>query len=262
MRPQSKVDLDFTLYPVSLEKSTKQAFGMVSHPHRCIFIHIPKAAGQSIETAFLQSLGLSWESRKPLLLMQNDCPDIGPPYLAHLRAEEYVAYSYISPSIFEDYFKFTIVRNPWSRLVSTYKYLGYQRKCSFKYFLNEILESTLFSKKLHHVRPQCDYIYNSDDKLLVDFVGRFESLDEDFIIISNSAGLASNVLPHVNSSKHLESPLDLRPASIARYLNYNYRILIKNIPIYKDYRDYYDTESIKKVGLIYERDIDLLNYKY
>ena len=53
-------------------------------------------AGQSIEQVFLNSLGLTYETRKPLLLMPNAQPKIGLPYLAHLKADEYVKYHYIS----------------------------------------------------------------------------------------------------------------------------------------------------------------------
>ena len=59
--------------------------GMISHPHRTVFVHIPKCGGQSIETAFLADLGLGWKSRAPLLMGANDRPELGPPRLSHLR---------------------------------------------------------------------------------------------------------------------------------------------------------------------------------
>ena len=54
---------------------------VISHEHRCVFVHIPKCAGQSIETVFLEDLGLDWSNRSILLLRPNECPDIGPPRL-------------------------------------------------------------------------------------------------------------------------------------------------------------------------------------
>jgi hypothetical protein len=32
---------------------------MISHPHRTLFVHIPKCGGQSVEHAFLNALSLT-----------------------------------------------------------------------------------------------------------------------------------------------------------------------------------------------------------
>ena len=50
---------------------------MILHKHKSIFIHIPKVAGKSIENVFIQELGLTYKTRKPLLLIPNDQPEIG-----------------------------------------------------------------------------------------------------------------------------------------------------------------------------------------
>ena len=44
---------------------------MLSHQHKTIFIHVPKTAGQSIETLFLDDLGLKWDQRGSLLLRRS-----------------------------------------------------------------------------------------------------------------------------------------------------------------------------------------------
>lgn len=113
---------------------------MICHHHKCIFIHIPKTAGQSIEHVFLDLLGLTWETRAPLLLRFNDRKELGPPRLAHLKANDYVNFKYISEELFNSYFKFSFVRNPWSRLVSFYNYRKYYLFYNFKYFVMKHLE--------------------------------------------------------------------------------------------------------------------------
>lgn len=91
---------------------------MISSKHKCIFIHVPKTAGQSIEQLFLKENNLTWEGRSPLLLKPNNDPAIGPERLAHLYANEYVKFNHISQADFDEFYKFSFVRNPFDRLVS------------------------------------------------------------------------------------------------------------------------------------------------
>ena len=113
---------------------------MLCHKHKCIFVHIPKTAGQSIEKVFLESLQFD-ESRRPeLLLRPNNDPNKGPPRLAHLKAQDYFEYEYITKETFYKYFKFSFVRNPWDRAVSHYLYMVPERNISFEKFLNVTLK--------------------------------------------------------------------------------------------------------------------------
>ena len=88
-----------------------------------------------------------------------------------------------------------------------------------------------------HFKPQVEFIYNSIsdknyDRCLVDFVGRFESLHEDFKKICGLAGIENVSLPKVNSSSR------------------------------SSYRDYYDDRSIQIVRELYQQDINLFGYKF
>ena len=147
---------------------------MISHKHQCVFIHIPKTAGMSIETAFLDSLGLEFTKgqNEELLLTYNTDPKMGPPSLAHLTPKQYVGLNYLDQQTFEQYFKFAIVRDPWDRIVSIYRHFDFQRMMSFYSFLKYELPR-LFEERLYFVMPQVNYIYDESGKQLVDFVGRF-----------------------------------------------------------------------------------------
>lgn len=171
---------------------------MISQKHKCIFIHVPKVAGQSVEQFFVEDEGLTWSEREVLLLGRNDNPAMGPPRLAHLTATGYVQYGYIDEVTFNAYFKFAFVRDPWMRVFSLYKHLRYYPKISFEKFVREELPGTLWETKYWFVRPQADFVCNADGELIVDFLGRFENLQEDFATAMSWIGIQNASLPHAN----------------------------------------------------------------
>jgi hypothetical protein len=68
---------------------------VIIHKHKCIFIHIPKTAGMSIQQGF----GREHNHNHP-----------------HKKPEDF------SLSRWNSYFTFCFVRNPWDRLLSAYLY--------------------------------------------------------------------------------------------------------------------------------------------
>lgn len=240
---------------------------MISHKHRCIFIHIPKTGGMSVEQAFLKSLGLRFYlgQNAPLLLSYNKNLSIGPQSLAHLSPLDYVKHSYLSETLFNDYYKFAIVRNPWERMVSIYKHFSYHRYISFKTFL-EIEFPKLKADRYYFVKPQVEYIYDVDGNLLIDFVGRFENLETDFKFISNQVDYQVAPLEHINKSntrfkrygrghlKFVYKALKEKPY-LLKYLNLN-------ITVDKDYRTLYCDTTRSIVQDFYAEDIKMFNYSF
>ena len=106
---------------------------MICREFNCLFVHVPKAAGQSIEQFFMDRLGLDWESdRDQLLLGSNNDPSRGTEKLSHLTAAEYVECGHLSRQEFESLFKFSFVRDPYRRIVSEYLYRNYFHHFSFR----------------------------------------------------------------------------------------------------------------------------------
>jgi hypothetical protein len=229
---------------------------MVSHKHRCVFIHIPKTAGQSVEKVFLDLHGLDWEDRAPLLLRQNSNPEMGPPRLAHLKAADYVRYQYLSQSLFDSYFKFSFVRNPWTRIVSAYQYLGYEGLISFKSFVD--LLPGFLAEGDDFLCPQTDYLFCKGE-LRVDFVGRFENLQKDFDHVCRTLQLGSIELPHVNRTRK-KSGIRKRIHLLKRNPKLIRRLSFAKISS-KNYRDYYTPETIGKIRTIYLDDICRFGYE-
>ncbi len=233
---------------------------MLSHHHKCIFIHIPKNAGQSIEHVFLNDLGLTWENRAPLLLRPNNNPELGPPRLAHLQAGDYVKYKYVPQEMFDTYFKFAFVRNPYSRLVSFYRYLKYNQYVDFPTFVKDYLRQRVLDQDYWFVGPQYEYLYDpSSGNCLVDFVGKFENLQRDFDEACQRMGMAQREVPHVNDSKLVES---MPIASVRKKVkDLLASVTKKQIPKFTHFAEYYDDESRRIVAEIYAKDFELFGYE-
>ena len=230
---------------------------MLSHEYKCIFVHIPKVAGQSIEHVFLNLHGLTWETRSPLLLRANEDPELGPPRLAHLKASEYVSCGHITQEKFDSYFKFAFVRNPWSRLVSIYTYLGYFEVMPFKQFISEDFSSATAWEPHLFIKSQYDYLFDENGKQLVDYIGRFEDLQSGFNQVCSEMGLSEITLPYVNKTKKNVGGVQRLKKVIKQISPFH-----KNYSVPGSYTQYYDKESIQYVKNLYEKEIDIFEYRF
>ena len=228
---------------------------MISHKHKTIFVHIPKVAGQSIETMFLNDLGLDWNTRDELLLRKKKADEKGPARLAHLLARDYVPYGYINQDDFDSYFKFSFVRNPFSRTYSYYRYLGYANIISFKDFVNIVLRKKLKNNDFFFL-PQTDYLCDDTGQLLVDFVGRLESIKTDIKEVIRRSNLKEADLPYVNKSKN---ELSRGISKIIKNPLLLSRLKTRN-NLHEDYTKAYDQETVEIVSQFYADD--LVNFEY
>jgi hypothetical protein len=204
-------------------------------------------------------VGLTWETRAPLLLRGNDDPGLGPPRLGHLKAGEYVALGHLTAEQFESYFKFSFVRNPWDRIVSEYKYRGYPVKIDFKTYLFKHLPAPGWTDTYCHIIPQYDFLHDEAGKLLVDFVGRYERLQADFDKVCARVGIPPTSLPRVNRSLEEARPhtfrevrKQLRRAIWSREREHTFA----------HYSEYYDDESREFVGRLFRKDVEAFNYAF
>jgi hypothetical protein len=243
---------------------------MICNECKCLFVHIPKTAGQSIEQVFIDLLGLSWKKRSKLLLVENKDPLQGPPRLAHLTAQEYITHQYIEPSLFDSYYKFSFVRNPWSRLVSEYKY-RYFDLYDFKTFVFNYFPKSnddhydLGLDYYRHILPQYDFIYDSSGKQLVDFIGKFENLQIDFELICQQLEIKNITLPYRNKRINYNKNIPRICRKILKNLNVTPKFLMKNSISSskgKHYTEYYDNETKEFIDSIYDQDIRAFNYQF
>lgn len=227
---------------------------MICRPYNCVFVHVPKTAGQSIEQFFMDLLGLDWkEDREALYLHHNDDPALGTEKLAHLSASEYVDCGHVTQQEFSGFFKFSFVRNPWNRILSEYRYRNYFHHLSFKDFVFNKMPQPGFDDKYRHVMPQYDMLHDKDGKLLVDFVGRFETLQRDFDRVCEKLGLENSLLPHRNPSDKKSRDLKRRLRNIL-FMNGENR--------HHGLSDFYDDETREAVADYYRIDIETFGYQF
>lgn len=187
----------------------------------CIYIHIPKVAGTSINHALYgRTLGH---------------------YSAMEIREKF-------PQLYANCFTFSFVRNPWERTLSAYRFakkggtetMGVNNPMqhqipefdSFESFIHEWLANKKLSSLDYIFRPQSNFIYDQNDILIIDYLGRLENLDSDIREINK---------------------LTKKSISVPR-LNFT--------AAENNYRDYYNTNMLDLVAQIYKRDVQLFNYEY
>ncbi|MDU8885473.1 sulfotransferase family 2 domain-containing protein [Yeosuana sp. MJ-SS3] len=201
---------------------------MISHKYKCIFIHIPRTAGSSIEKWIC---GSDWwkidKQTKHLLASQ-----------AKSIYQEY----------WDSYFKFSFVRNPWDRSVSCLKhpeYFGilFDKRMNFNLYKERFKFPILVeydyrfyqAKDIVNNRHKENMVYQNILDKEIDFIGTYENLEKDLNFIKRELGIKDKF----EIKKSLEKS--------------NNRLA---------YQKYYDQKSIEEVNSLYKEDILKFNYSF
>lgn len=168
----------------------------IHHELKTIFVHIPKAAGSSITKA-LRQLNKERNRKK------------SPKIAKHAKAFE-IKYL-LGEDVWEEYFKFAFVRNPWDLMVSSYKWWrqkaqilpGHKktsdkiRKMSFEEFIKSKYGSYMINERYGNF---FDWL-TDDNKIIVDYVGKVETINQDWQKICEINNFRKIKIPHVNKSQ-------------------------------------------------------------
>lgn len=230
---------------------------MISTKHKCVFVHIPKCGGQSVEDIFIRENGLSWETREPLLLRANNDPEAGPPRLAHLTYQEYLSYCYISHELMQVYTSFAIVRNPYRRAESLYRFLGYDCAIPFGRFLRDVLVRQLEDKgELYwFVRPQHEFVCDASGTVCVDQIIRLEELDEKMPTVLQQLDITTTCIPHINqSNKRSVFKYWLARLNFAKNGCFSLRPVVASTAVW-------DWEAVAIVDRLYQQDFHCFGYQ-
>ena len=147
-----------------------------------IFIHIPKCGGTSIE----KTLG-------------------GSKYGGHSFASTLkIKYK----EIWESYYTFTIVREPFSRFASAYNYLKQRnlnpalqnKNILLSKDINDYIVNYFRTDSVLHMLPQYNFITDNDE-IIVDDVFKYEELENSWKKILTKLNVPIKELPHMNKTK-------------------------------------------------------------
>ena len=167
----------------------------ISYPFKTIFVHIPKCAGTSVEKYLGMGSAAQLFSYKPIKLTNikydkdlftlNELKDFEERTPQHLTVSQIK--KIIPEDVFNSFFKFSIIRHPYQRMISEYAYIHETptqktakfRNKPFATFVDEVLalsesdKLTLFDGHLEH---QKNYLYENDT-LCVDVVYKLEDFE-------------------------------------------------------------------------------------
>lgn len=209
-------------------------FDNISRERNFVFIHVPKNAGTSICKLLNLNLSRHYTLRE---------------YKQILGSKQYHAF-----------YSFAVVRNPFSRFLSLYNYarleesyyhsaINPERAIYGKHMDYDLLKEASVAEAAEYLKEgllvhnpphrqwnaQCFWLKDEDQKVDVDFIARFENIQDDIKEIMSAIGLQEKTdLPIINTSKS---------GSL-------------------HYRDVIDNETRKILEAYYAEDLQRFNYEF
>jgi len=184
----------------------------INHEKKAIFIHIPKNGGSYIAEILSKNYGFkNYYLHRPdhkLFCLEKDISVDKHENKIHGTLIYYKTSSYINKIMnmnenkWNNYYIFTFIRNPYDRIISGWNYCN-KYNISFDKFIN--LENIANSFDYWHVfMSQSRHLIGNKGKINVNYIGKFENLENDLKIILNNIGFKYiNHLPFKkNSKKH------------------------------------------------------------
>ncbi len=201
---------------------------MINHKYKCIFIHIPRTAGTSIEY---------WIGGEDWWHIESKTKHL----IASQARKIYAKY-------WDTYFKFSVVRNPWDRVVSSLRYPSYFGiKHTHRFEFDEYTIKFRYPVLIEHDfrfsdyadlitekhQQNCVYLNMLDEEL--DFIAKFEHLEQDMRHVQETLGIENNFPLHEMHGRSWRRP---------------------------QYREYYNKDDMLIVQNLYRNDIRSFGYDF
>ena len=205
--------------------------------HGFWFVDIPRTSSTSIKYELAKTYGITYAKR---VFTEGESPH---PWIfpSHLPAQE--MRRILGEELWENVFTFTFVRNPWDRMVSLFHYRkevgSIPKGISFRDYVLQfntpryLLKGHAYSSPVYYY-GLLEYIVDSDNNVIVDFIGRYENRTEDLRTIANRIScpeLDNICLQNTNKSN-------------------------------THYSEYYDDDTKDVISRVFEKDIDMFEYSF
>jgi hypothetical protein len=215
---------------------------LLSHQKKFLFVHIAKTGGTSVRAALQNQRWRDpyyapiWLASKLSGFVNHEVGIKLPRHAKAIAAKEMLPHEF-----YQTLFKFAFVRNPWDLQVSSYHHIRRERPHllnadeSFEAFLHRKLDTS--REWQYHIdtsiTPQTDYLVDLNGNLIVDFIGHYETLQQDFDHCCQRIGVPGIELPHRRKAED--------------------RLV---------YREYYTPDTQALVSRAFARDIEMLGYEF
>jgi len=237
---------------------------IVSHKYKFIFIRPTKVAGTSVQVNLAKQCddgdivtsvgGYDEKSDETKFVIK---PRNREGFHGHMFPDQIK--EKIDSEIWNNYFKFTIVRNPYDLMVSRYHWHWSRPEKKIK---DELIKSKI---KIHMVQPasyirllkrifnkrsksfaetmkyfdkqwkNTRYYFDENGKPICDFYIKYENLDEDYKKVCEKVGIPYEPLPRLKTKQRKKK---------------------------KHYSTYYDEKTKNRVSKIFKKELDFFDYKF
>lgn len=231
----------------------------INHDKKAIFIHIPKTGGTYIGPTLVKYYGfISYlpliNNRRPdhdLLCKTHYFKNVktgNPKYdnsffnklvgtLAYCKTSNFLnSKMNMDENKWKTYKKFCFIRNPYSRALSGWKHCDtilnlksdfYGYLCKNKYYVSDVEFGHIFMTQFNQIK-------DVDGSCGVDFIGKFETLEDDFQIILNEIGFDKII--HIPKKENVSNTIGA-----------------ENIV--------FEKKTIQKINELFFEDFELFHYK-
>ena len=204
---------------------------LIDDKHKFIFFHLFKCGGNSVRKI------ITFDGHREGGGAHANVKDIKKMLYVHGQKEK-----------FDNYFKFAIIRNPFDWMVSTYYYIRFIKGNRFNeavtllpnfqafipYYVNVMMKEEGVPLGGNKCETPLQFISDDDGTVLVDHIGKMEEIDKEMAHIQKQIGLKQQGVPVVNVSPHKG----------------------------KDYKKYYNAESIALIRKYFAEDLEYLEYDF
>lgn len=214
---------------------------VISHEHKFVFFHTPKTGGSTVNQSLFES-----GHRENYVHIDGRIENMDGNHIESSKINQHTRpvelFGMMPDFDWHNYFKFAFVRNPYSLEVSKYFYClkiadNNDQGNFYNYCVNVKNDCKTFDDFVRYDRYKYDYSFKyylcKDGELMVDYVGKLETMQKDYMVITAACGIDSKLVDSkINKTNHDE------------------------------YQTYYNKESQNIVKNKYIEDIEFFRYEF